>query len=157
MSDLIERLRKPSDSEETMNAWDGLRAYLLKGGRGSYARDIFEAILSHIDEEREDAADRITALEKENAELRAALEPFTQIVAARKSYVDATAVYNTRLELVREERGRGNWAMKLDREYAAMSEAQSTWHRTAQELADAALFKWAAIPRKPSDAEGREG
>lgn len=61
---LVERLRIPSDSEATMKAWDGLRAYLLAGGRGSLARDIFEAILSSIDEEREEAAARIEVLER---------------------------------------------------------------------------------------------
>jgi hypothetical protein len=61
---LIERLRVPSDSEETMKAWDGLRAYLLEGGKGSLARDIFESILSNIDEERAEAATRIEELER---------------------------------------------------------------------------------------------
>lgn len=73
------------------------------------------------------------------ARIRRKAHAFDKIVAARKAYVDATAIYNARLELVREERGRGNWAMKPDREYAVMGEAQSIWHRTAQELADAAL------------------
>lgn len=60
---LVTRLRVPSDTEEVMKSWDTLRAYLLDGGRGSLARDIFESILSHIDEEREEAADRIETLE----------------------------------------------------------------------------------------------
>jgi hypothetical protein len=62
-SDIVQRLRVQSNTEEVMKSWDTLRAYLLDGGRGSLARDIFESILSHIDEEREEAADRIEALE----------------------------------------------------------------------------------------------
>lgn len=64
MSDIVERLRIHSDTEEVMRAWDRLRAYLLDGNKGSYARDIFEAILSHIDEGREEAADEIELLRK---------------------------------------------------------------------------------------------
>lgn len=60
---LVDRLRVPSDNEDTTKRWDGLRAYLLEGGRGSLARDIFESILSAIDEEREEAAKRIEELE----------------------------------------------------------------------------------------------
>jgi len=61
--DLVSRLLIPSDNEEVMSAWGTLRAYLLKGGKGSYARDIFENILSNIDEEREEAANYIKELE----------------------------------------------------------------------------------------------
>lgn len=63
---------------------------------------------------------------------------FDKIVAARKAYVDAVAAYNARLEIVRAERERGNW-LNVDPEYAAMSEAQSAFYRTVQELSDAAL------------------
>ncbi|WP_234897211.1 hypothetical protein [Sinorhizobium medicae] len=63
---------------------------------------------------------------------------FDTIVAARKAYVDAVAAYNARLEFVRAERERGNW-LNVDPEYAAMSEAQSAFYRTVQELADAAI------------------
>ncbi|MDX1158405.1 hypothetical protein GOL34_25255 [Sinorhizobium medicae] len=66
-------------------------------------------------------------------------EAFGQVVAARKAHVDAVAAYNARLELVRAERERGNWQIKMDREYDAMSEAQSAFIRTVQKLADAAL------------------
>lgn len=65
-------------------------------------------------------------------------EAFDKIVAARKVHVDAVAAYNARLEFVRAERERGNW-LNVDPEYATMSEAQSAFYRTVQELADAAL------------------
>ncbi|RVG90410.1 hypothetical protein [Sinorhizobium meliloti] len=65
-------------------------------------------------------------------------EAFDQIVAARKAYVDAVSAYNARLEFVRAERERGNW-LNVDPEYAAMSESQSAFYRTVQELADAAI------------------
>ena len=65
-------------------------------------------------------------------------EAFDTIVAARKAYVDAVAVYNARLEFVRAERECGNW-LNVDPEYAAMSEAQSAFYRTVQDLADAAI------------------
>ncbi|MDX0759572.1 restriction alleviation protein, Lar family [Sinorhizobium medicae] len=65
-------------------------------------------------------------------------EAFDKIVAARKAYVDAVAAYNARLEFVRAERERGNW-LNVDPEYAAMSEAQSAFYRTVQDLADAAI------------------
>lgn len=68
----------------------------------------------------------------------APVRAFDQIVAARKAYVDAVAAYNARLEFVRAERERGNW-LNVDPEYAAMSEAQSAFYRTVQELADAAI------------------
>ncbi|WP_164897092.1 MULTISPECIES: MazG-like family protein [Sinorhizobium] len=63
---------------------------------------------------------------------------FDTIVAARKAYVDAGAAYNARLEFVRAERERGNW-LNVDPEYAAMSEAQSAFYRTVQDLANAAI------------------
>ncbi|RVG14997.1 hypothetical protein CN234_03110 [Sinorhizobium meliloti] len=65
-------------------------------------------------------------------------EAFDTIVAARKAYVDAVAAYNARFEFVRAERERGNW-LNVDPEYAAMSEAQSAFYCTVQELADAAI------------------
>ncbi|MDW9740809.1 hypothetical protein GOC28_12280 [Sinorhizobium meliloti] len=65
-------------------------------------------------------------------------EAFDTIVAARKAYVDAVAAYNARLEFVRAERERGNW-LNVDPEYSAMSEAQSAFYRTVQDLADAAI------------------
>lgn len=65
-------------------------------------------------------------------------DAFDKIVAAREAYVDAAAAYNARLEFVRAERDRGNW-LNVDPEYAAMSEAQSAFYRTVQELADGAL------------------
>ncbi|WP_234896379.1 hypothetical protein [Sinorhizobium meliloti] len=65
-------------------------------------------------------------------------EAFDKIVAARKAHVDAVAAYNARLEFVRAERERGN-RLNVDPEYAAMSEAQSAFYRTVQELADAAF------------------
>jgi hypothetical protein len=64
ISDLVERLRKPSDDEETMRVWDGIRATLLDGVMGTLPRDMFESILGVIDEEREEAADRIEELER---------------------------------------------------------------------------------------------
>ncbi|WP_307960257.1 hypothetical protein [Sinorhizobium medicae] len=65
-------------------------------------------------------------------------EAFDTIVAARKAYIDAVAAYNTCLEFVRAEREHRNW-LNVDPKYAAMSEAQSAFYRTVQELADAAI------------------
>lgn len=81
----------------------------------------------------------------------APVRAFDQIVAARKAHVDAVAAYNARLELVRAERERGNWHIKMDREYDVMSEAQSAFIRTVQELADAALSA------SPSPVDSRDG
>lgn len=64
ISDLVKRLRTSSDSEETMNVWDGIRASLLDGIMGTLPRDMFENILGGIDEERKEAADRIEELER---------------------------------------------------------------------------------------------
>lgn len=66
-------------------------------------------------------------------------DAFAQIVAARKVVIDATAAYNARLAVARAERDRGNWSIKVDPEYHAMCDAQSAFHRTVQDLADAAL------------------
>lgn len=74
MADIVERLRIPSDTEEVMKAWDYLRSYLLEGKKGSYARDIFEALLSHIDEEREEAAGEIERLRKALEKVCTAIE-----------------------------------------------------------------------------------
>jgi hypothetical protein len=68
-------------------------------------------------------------------------EAFSQIVAARKTVIDATAAYNARLSVARAERDRGNWSIKVDPEYHAMCDAQSAFHRTVQDLADAALIQ----------------
>jgi hypothetical protein len=44
---------------------------------------------------------------------------------AHDAYHKASEAYNQRLELVRAERGRGNWSMKLDAEYNALHDAQA--------------------------------
>lgn len=66
-------------------------------------------------------------------------EAFDLIVAARRKHVDAVNAYNERRKLVEAERARGNWNIKLGFEYSAMSDAQSEYHRTVQELADSAI------------------
>lgn len=66
-------------------------------------------------------------------------EAFDRICAARKKHVDAVASYNARRELANAERMRGSWAIKLDEEYRAMSDAQSDFHRIVQDVCDAAL------------------
>ncbi|MGO7901610.1 hypothetical protein ACC719_29550 [Rhizobium ruizarguesonis] len=76
-------------------------------------------------------------------------ESFDRIVAARKKHVDAVAAYNARRELANAERMHGSWAIKLDAEYHAMSDAQSEFHRTVQDACDAALAATAT--------EGAEG
>jgi hypothetical protein len=43
---------------------------------------------------------------------------------AHDEYHQASDTYNTRLELVRAERERGNWTMNCHQEYAALSTAQ---------------------------------
>lgn len=67
--ELLETLDKSSLTEETMKCWDGLRAYLLGGGKGSLARDIFESIIDSIDQEKAEAAARIRELESERERL----------------------------------------------------------------------------------------
>jgi predicted nucleic acid-binding Zn-ribbon protein len=87
---LATRLRVQSNTEEVMKSWDTLRAYLLDGGRGSLARDIFESILSRIDEEREEAADHIEALERKVGELEAEVATYQGLLdAAIDDYNDA--------------------------------------------------------------------
>lgn len=75
-----------------------------------------------------------------DGELVRKAEAFDQIVAVRKRFVEATAAYNARLEFVKAERARGNWSIKLDREYEAVSEAQAAYYRTVQELSDRAVL-----------------
>jgi hypothetical protein len=66
---------------------------------------------------------------------------FAEITKARKAHIEAVNTYNERLTVVNSERARGNHSMKVDREFRAMSEAQSEFIRTAQRLADEALGK----------------
>jgi hypothetical protein len=70
---------------------------------------------------------------------RAKAEAFDRIIEARRKHVDACKAYNARRDLVEAERSRNNWSLKMGEEYRAMSNAQSEYHRTVQELADAAL------------------
>lgn len=63
----------------------------------------------------------------------------SRLAAARQKQVEAVDAYNARLLLVRSELERGNWSMKVDHEYTAMSEAQSAFIQAAQDIADAAL------------------
>ncbi|MDW9710001.1 hypothetical protein GOB44_08855 [Sinorhizobium meliloti] len=87
------------------------------------------------------AKERLTSRASASADTDSAQsggEAFDKIVAARKAHIDAVAAYNARLEFVRAERERGNW-LNVDPEYAAMSEGQSAFYRTVQELADAAI------------------
>lgn len=81
MDDLVTRLRNPVDSIETMKAWDSWRKYIAEGGGGSWPRDAFECLISGLDEECGEAADRIESLSAElahqhaiNDELLAMLE-----------------------------------------------------------------------------------
>lgn len=90
---LVERLRTPSDGEDTMQTWDYIRAELLDGCMGSLPRDIFEMILSSIDGEREEAADRIEELERRVSELETA-------TSTRQS-----EIYTTALDEIRSQAG----------------------------------------------------
>lgn len=90
---LVDRLRTPSDGEDTMQTWDYIRAELLDGCMGSLPRDIFEMILSSIDGEREEAADRIEELERRVTELEAA-------ASTRQS-----EIYTTALDEIRSQAG----------------------------------------------------
>jgi hypothetical protein len=79
MTDIVEQLRQPyTDREDIMRSWDALRTYLLDGRTGSYARDIFEIILSNIDEEREQAADEVERLRTALATAEAEIERLTE-------------------------------------------------------------------------------
>ncbi|WP_170759915.1 hypothetical protein [Ruegeria lacuscaerulensis] len=70
---LVEGLRKPANSDENMQRWDYIRRLVASNRGGSYPRDIFESILSACDEEREQAADALTAQQKRIAELEGTL------------------------------------------------------------------------------------
>lgn len=50
------------------------------------------------------------------------------------AYHKAVETYNLRLALVRAERERGNWTMKLDAEYDAMHKAQGAAFRANEAL-----------------------
>lgn len=53
------------------------------------------------------------------------MTPVEEWFAAHDAYHKASDVYNARLELVRAERERGNWTMRVDVEYSALCKAQS--------------------------------
>lgn len=67
-------------------------------------------------------------------------EAFDVIVAARRSHIDAVEAYNARLDLVKNERLRGNWHLNVDDEFAAVSRAQRELIRVVQDLSDTALL-----------------
>lgn len=92
MDDIVERLRSPSDNEDTMKVWDTIRSIIADGDRGSWPRDIFESILSHIDEEREEAADLISTLRDRCAKLEEALEPFAAVRLPEGNIPDKSTV-----------------------------------------------------------------
>lgn len=54
--------------------------------------------------------------------------------AAHDAHHKARDAYNSRLELIRAERERGNWTMRLDREYAALNNAERAALAADQEL-----------------------
>lgn len=54
--------------------------------------------------------------------------------AAHDGYHKRSAAYNTRLELVRAERERGNWTMNCQVEYALLNEAQNKALAADEEL-----------------------
>jgi hypothetical protein len=62
---------------------------------------------------------------------------FNRIVEARRKHVDAVAVYNARREYLHSLPFEARF--NLDAEYRAMSDAQSEFIKTAQDVADAAL------------------
>jgi hypothetical protein len=66
-------------------------------------------------------------------------EAFDAIVSARKSHIDAVAVYNDRLAFIRSERERGNLRLNVDAEYRAMCDAQRHYFGVTEGLADTAL------------------
>ncbi|WP_391564602.1 Lar family restriction alleviation protein [Sinorhizobium meliloti] len=112
--------------------WEALKAakYLLwykdKGGNTDHCQEAWKQLRAAL------------ARPADTDAAQSGGEAFDKIVAARKAHIDAVAAYNARLEFVRAERERGNW-LNVDPEYAAMSEGQSAFYRTVQELADAAI------------------
>lgn len=62
--------------------------------------------------------------------------------AAHDAYHKASTAYNDRLALVRAERERGNWTMKLDQEYETLNDA-----RAAALFADGALYQTMLIAK----------
>jgi len=62
---------------------------------------------------------------------------------AHDAYHKASDAYNERLALVRAERERGNWTMKIDQEYSALGEAQK-----AALQADTALYTFLTSARE---------
>lgn len=71
MTDIVEELRVSAANEGTMLLWDKIRGMIARGDDGSRPRDIFEAILSAIDEERSEAAAEIERLRLSLSEARA--------------------------------------------------------------------------------------
>jgi chromosome segregation ATPase len=112
VTDIMELLRQPyTDRDDIMRSWDALRIYLLDGRTGSYARDIFEIILSNIDEEREQAADEIDRLRSALSTAEEEIERLTEkaivgeymwtpeeldeaVAAARKEAIEEAARYH---------------------------------------------------------------
>lgn len=166
--DLVERLRNVTEDDAYALPWTfgetcreaadeitRLRRELEEARKALAQKDIDQGIAAILADDApanpEDLApfDRAIAAAKERLTSRASAsadtdsaqsggEAFDKIVAARKAHIDAVAAYNARLEFVRAERERGNW-LNVDPEYAAMSEGQSAFYRTVQELADAAI------------------
>lgn len=70
---LVERLREYNKDyiEKAMTHWDGWRAYIAKGGRGSMPRDGFESYVYGWQEDALEAADALEALRAELTEQKA--------------------------------------------------------------------------------------
>ena len=59
VNELIARLRSPILNEDRMKRWDHARFLIESGHKSSLPRDIFEADLDLLDEDRKEAAEII--------------------------------------------------------------------------------------------------
>ncbi len=62
--DIVERLMKSSLDDDVYHTWGEIRKMLLEGVLGTMPRELFEMIIENIDEERTEAASRITELQR---------------------------------------------------------------------------------------------
>lgn len=64
------------------------------------------------------------------------------------AYHKASEAYNLRLVLVRAERERGNWSMKIDVEYAAVHDAQAAALKADEAFYRTLLADGEHVPKK---------
>ena len=135
--DIVQRLRVKINCEETLQKWDMIRDYLLKGNLGSYAREAFESFLDFADEEREEAADLIEAQAAEIGRLKHIAEhrhpTMDDLLNERLKTKAAEAEVKRRDEETPLEVQAARDCEKWERERADKAEAQASRMREALE------------------------